>query len=402
MMYKFRYIAWVLVVGCGGGQASAPPVAGPTQSGPRPPTASQVALEKFTKGTEQLQAMHKEGKVDYASVKPLFKAAASEDPNFAEAHYNLGVIAESEGKPDEAASHYQRALKANPKMPRAIENLAAVWVSQGKSDAAAGALEDFIKIEPNEPRPRAALAQIYRDKKRTDDALDQCRAALQRDPQNLAAFETMAATYADIGNAPMSRLVAARGLKVDGKDAALHHVLARHLLNENKIPEAVLELKRSLDSNPRYRPARIDIAEVALTYRDFGNAKTHYSELLNETPNDIPSLLGLGIASKGMGQPDDAKAAYEKVLSLQPKHPAATLNLAILQHRTLNDFSGALKSYRAYQDNPAQDGPKADEIKANITELEATIDALKQAEEFEKQAKDQAATQESAPAPASN
>jgi tetratricopeptide (TPR) repeat protein len=403
-----RYLSIVLLlVACGPKTEGPGPKAGlPKVSGPVGPDAKQQAQTKFAKAMEIFHTPDKDGKIDVGQVRATLIAAVKDDGTLVEAWHNLGVLAEQENKQDDAIAAYSNALKANPKYAPSMENMAGVMVAQGKQDDAMKALEDYVKLEPGEPRPRVALATIYREKKRYDEALEQCRAALQREPKNLLAFETMAGTYAEQGNVPMSRLVGARGLKVDAKDAAIHHVFGRHLLNENKIPEAVLEFKQALDANPRYRPARIDIAEVALTYRDFGNAKVHYTELLAETPNDIAALLGLGIANKGLGMSDEAKLAYEKVLKLQPKNPAATLNLAILYHRTLNDFAGALKTYKAYQENPAQEGPKPDEIKANITELEATIDALRQAEEYEKQAREQAATMEAQqpqgePAPAS-
>ena len=340
--------------------------------------------------------MEKAGKVDYATVKSSFQSALTDDPRLVEAYHNLGVIAEAEGKPDEALDLYKKALAQNPKFAPAIENMAGVLVSQQKSDEAQKALEQFVATEPSAPRPRVALAAIYHDRKNFTAALDQCRAALQREPKNLPAFEQMTTTYAALGNVPMARLVAARGLKVDAKDAVIHHQLGRLLLAENKIPEAVLEFKQALERDPACGQARIDLAEVALQYRDFGNAKLHYSELIKDQPNDVPSLLALGIACKGLGQGDEAKAAYEKALAIDPKNASAKIDLAILFHRSLNDFANALKYYQAYLEAPLADGPKVEEIKASITELEQTIAALKEAEKLEQMEKERAATQPAA------
>lgn len=401
-MYKYRYIVLAFLVACGNKDGE------PVQAGPKKttgpdgkeaaPTASQAAQQRFQKALAELDAMTKAGKVDYPTLKPLFEAALKEDQNFAEAHFNLGLIAESEGKQKDAEKSYRKALAVNNKLGHAAQNLAALLVEQGKGDEAQKMLEDFIKAEPAHPRPRVALAQILQGKKKYEDALEQLRAALQRDPRNLEAFETMSAVYADMGNAPMARLVGARGLKVDERDAAIHYTRGRLLLGENKIIEAVIELKRAVEANPDLRAARIDLADVALTYRDFGNAKMHYAKLLERTPNDVAVLVNLGIANKGLGATDEAKAAYEKALSIDKNNSAATLNLGILYHKNLNDFAGALKMYQAYQQNPAADGgPKPDEVKAWIVELEQTIAALKEAEKFEQMEKERAATQPAQP-----
>lgn len=344
--------------------------------------------------------MEKTGQLDTQSLRTAFEAALKVDAQFPEAHYNLGVLAEREGKADEALKHYEDALKVSPKFSPAIENLAAVLVTKKQQAQAASRLEAFIQADAAAIRPRVLLAQIYRDQKKFDDGLAQTRAALQRDPKNLGAFETMSGIYADMGNVPMSRLVAVRGLKVEQASAPIHHTLGRHLLAENKIPEAVIEFKRALDADPSYRPARIDLAEVALQYRDFGNAKLHYSELLKAQPNDAASLLGLGIANKGLGAGDEAKLAYEKVLALQPSNSAALLNMGILYKTSLNDFEKALAFYQKYQDNPAKaGGPSAEELKGTLIELEQTIAALKEAAKFEQMEQERAATQPSEAAP---
>ncbi|MCC6810625.1 MAG: adventurous gliding motility TPR repeat lipoprotein GltE [Deltaproteobacteria bacterium] len=401
-MCRKPYIAsFLLLMACGGGTKAGPPpdVAPRKERTPEQgPTASQAAAKKFGEAVAELDTQKKAGKVDLVALKPLFEAAAKEDKQFAEAHYNLGVIAEAEGKAQDAEKSYRLALAIDSKLGLAATNLAGVLVDQGKVDDALKMLESFVKVDPSQARPRVALAQIYRDKKRYEDALEQCRAALQRDPRNLEAFETMSVTYADMGNPPMSRLVGARGLKVDDKDAIIHYTRGRLVLAENKIPEAVLEFKRALEANPDLRGARIDLAEVALNYRDFGNAKLHYSELLKQTPNDLALLVNLGIANKGLGLTDEAKAAYEKALQLDKQNPAATMNLAILYHRNLNDFAQALKYYQLYEQKPAAEGgPDAATIKAAITELEQTIAALKEAEKFEQMEKERAATQPAQP-----
>jgi tetratricopeptide (TPR) repeat protein len=110
-------------------------------------------------------------------------------------------------------------------------------------------------------------------------------------------------------------------------------------------------------------------------------------------------LINLGIANKGLGLGDEAKAAYEKALSLDKGNPAATMNLAILYHKNLADFPNALKYYQAYQAKPAAEGgPDQATIKGAITELEQTIAAMKEMEKMqEMEAKQQQQTSASQP-----
>lgn len=65
---------------------------------------------------------------------------------------------------------------------------------------------------------------------------------------------------------------------------------------------------------------------------DWNNAVDLNQQLLAEEPNDIDTLNRLAFAFLSLGKPKDAKALYEKVLSLDMKNPIAIRNL-----KRLND-----------------------------------------------------------------
>ena len=58
------------------------------------------------------------------------------DPNFAEAHNNLGVALRDRGKLDRAIAHYQQALRLNPDFAAAHYNLGIVLKALGRLDEA--------------------------------------------------------------------------------------------------------------------------------------------------------------------------------------------------------------------------------------------------------------------------
>ena len=377
-----------LLAACGS-KGRRKPAGRPFKPGAAPaPEVGKIAQEKFQAASASFKEMQKAGNVDYAALEAQYRDVIKTDPSFYEAFYNLGVVAEQQGHPELAIKNYESALALNGKFAPPIENIAAIDVAQGKIDDAISTLEKFIQSNPTSAAPRVQLARLYLGKKKFDDAASQCRAALQREPKNLSAFETLAVTYVQADNRPMAKLVAARGFKVDASSAPLHYTMGKIDLEENKIPEAVAEFKSALQAKPDLRPARIDLAEVALSYRDFGNAKANYADLVKIDQNDEPSWIGLGIANKGLGQFEDAKAAYQHVLESDAKNPVALMNMAILYHRNLNDFAGALKYYKLYLDSrptegPASDGPKPEVVKGYVTELEQTIAALKEAEKLQ-------------------
>ncbi|MEO0407306.1 MAG: tetratricopeptide repeat protein, partial [Cyanobacteria bacterium P01_A01_bin.135] len=90
------------------------------------------------------QLLHREGKAAHYQNEHLdsalqyYQKAIALDPNFAEAHYNLGVLYESLQRPDDAAAEYQIVIQSNlndlsvlTKL-RAHNNLGRLYILKGE------------------------------------------------------------------------------------------------------------------------------------------------------------------------------------------------------------------------------------------------------------------------------
>ena len=75
---------------------------------PAPPEALPAAATHNKDGLQLFAA----GKIDLAGN--AFQAALTEDPNMAEAHYNLAIILASRGSRDEAEQHFIEAANLAP------------------------------------------------------------------------------------------------------------------------------------------------------------------------------------------------------------------------------------------------------------------------------------------------
>src|SRR5580704_1089626 len=65
--------------------------------------------------------------------------------------YNLlGFICDQSGRPDEAISEYQTALRLAPGYNPARNNLGALYLRQGKSDLALGEFQQTLKANPQD------------------------------------------------------------------------------------------------------------------------------------------------------------------------------------------------------------------------------------------------------------
>jgi tetratricopeptide (TPR) repeat protein len=391
--------AALLASGCTSSTAAGPtgPKAGPQTPGKtaqtptknEPPPISNRAKLLFEDAVKAMDTQKKAKALDYPSLERKFKAALDADPNLAEADYNLGVLAEKQGKKDEARGWYQSALKKKPSLRQASENMAVMAQNAGDIPGAVALYTDVLKRYPDDASSRARLAEIYRQTGDHAKAMELARAALMRDPQSITALKVMMRSYVDRKQLTLAKLVALRAVKIDDNDAELHHTVGLILQQEGDADGALLEFKKALEVNGDYLPSRILLAQMALQAEDYPGAEEHLRKILQAGAKSAAAHLNLGVAYKGQGQFDKAMQEYDEAEKLDPKLPAIYLNRAIILHRVKDAPERAMELYKKYIAMAGDDVALSAEapVFALMREAETIIQAKKEAKLAEDQAK---------------
>lgn len=69
-------------------------------------------------------------------ARELLEKAVAEDPTFAEAHYQLGLIYQDDGLNYKAAQEFETAIRLNPSLKSAHYRLAQIYAKEGKKELA--------------------------------------------------------------------------------------------------------------------------------------------------------------------------------------------------------------------------------------------------------------------------
>jgi len=393
--------AALLASGCTSSTASGPtgpktnnPANG-NATGPKTPTkAEPVSISNrakllFEDAVKAMDTQKKSKAVDYPSLERKFKAALEADPNLAEADYNLGVIAERQGKKDEAKNWYRAALKKKPSLRQASENLAVMSQNEGDIPGAVALYTDVLKRYPDDAASRARLAEIYRQTGDHQKAMEFARAALMRDPQSSTALKVMMRSYVDRKQPTLAKLVALRAMKIDENDPELHHTVGLILQGEGDADGAMLAFKKALEVRPDYLPSHILLAQLSLDAEDYPGAEEHLRKILQAGGKNAAAHLNLGVAYKGQGQYDKAMQEYDEAEKIDPKLPAIYLNRAIILHRAKDAPERALELYKKYVSMAGDEVALSAEapVFGLMREAEAVIQAKKEAKMAEDQAK---------------
>jgi len=92
-----------------------------------------VGCGKATNHVEVGQTLLEQGKVEDAAIE--FKKAIKRDPNSAEAHFGLGNAAVKQQMPEEAVKHYRKAIEINAKYVEAYKRLSETFIAMGAPDS---------------------------------------------------------------------------------------------------------------------------------------------------------------------------------------------------------------------------------------------------------------------------
>ncbi|MGE5468875.1 MAG: tetratricopeptide repeat protein [Ignavibacteria bacterium] len=103
-------------------------------------------------------------------------------PDFAEAHANLGLLLDRRGACDEAEASHRRAVELLPDQPRVQLNLGANLAQRKRFAEAEAAYREALRLDPDSPAAWSNLGVLYACMKREAEAERCHRRALEIDP----------------------------------------------------------------------------------------------------------------------------------------------------------------------------------------------------------------------------
>ena len=365
------------------------PAAPVTAAPAGPSTPNSRAMLLFEDATKAAEAQAKSGQRDDAALERRFQAVQQADPTFAEADYNLGVHAERQGKRDQAFALYRSALQKKPSLKPAAEGLARLTRAQGDLASAIAQQSDVARAFPDDAESRAQLAELYRLTGDHDRAQEMSRQALIRDPKNLDAYKTLIRGNLDRKQFAMAELVGVRALKISTTDPDLYLAIGDVQMAKGAADKAAAQYQKAIEASPSFVPARLALARLALKDEDFAAAEKHLSRAVADGGGTAEVHLDLGVAYRGLGQPDKALAEYDAAEKLQPKLAAVYLNRGIVLQRYKDAPDKSLELYKQYVALSGGESalPNDAPVLALRREAEALVAAKSQAKVQEQQAK---------------
>ena len=232
----------------------------------------------------------------YRSALTMWSDVVANRPQNARGHLYLGNALDVSGRTEEAAAHFQEALRLRPDYAEAHVNLGNALMTMNRLEEAATHVEEALRIKPDFLHAHLSLGVVRLRQGRLEEAAEQLQEALRIDP-----------------------------------DVALaHNNLGQVFFEQDRLEEAMAEYREAIRLDPRLAIAHLNSGRLLRRQGRDVEALGFLSEAVRLQPSDAAARYEYGLALAMQGVPDQALQHLTEAVRLQPGLPAAQYNLGVV------------------------------------------------------------------------
>ena len=287
-------------------------------------------------------------------------------PDHPSTNNNMGMLAISLGRHEEALSFFARAIESNSSDEQHWINYAVALVHHKKWNEAERLIEkaeerafskalikrlqtiafnkDTITTH-NPPREIIDPIMYLYNARQFEAAIEKATNVIEKYPKAFLVYNILGVVLKNQGklNEAVASYQKALSLKPDYADT--HNNMGNALKDQGKLDEAIASYQKALTLKPDYADAYNNIGNALQNQGKLDEAVASYQKALTLKPDHADAYNNMGNALKDQGKLDEAVASYQKALSLKPDYANAHNNMgnALKDQGKLDD---AIASYQ--------------------------------------------------------
>lgn len=296
------------------------------------------------------------GGKNIGEVITTLKKVIELDPDHLDAHHVLSDLAYQLGEYKTAETSLKALTRILPFEPTFHERLGDIYDKLGLPHEAIDAYQRVVKIKPNDRNALRALGELYLNVGNLTEAQQSFEKVLTMMPQDFGSnlgmglvFQRLAENSIQSGNDNPSDEPVDKLQLVESAET--------HLLRAVSIAKDAAQNSRNQSRSKHFQElanrAQYALANVYILFENFEKATGVFDKLLEDDPDNIDAIFGIGSVYQTMGDFKEAESYLRKVLALQPAHANALNGLGYLyaqQSRNLDEAEALIK--RALEKSP--------------------------------------------------
>ncbi|MHB8970183.1 MAG: tetratricopeptide repeat protein [Pirellulaceae bacterium] len=314
-----------------------------------PPQAMPFDLPVITPPIAQIwqQALEQHQAGRLSEAEKLYRAILLTQPDHAEAHHNLGMLALQRGKPEVGLPHFQIAWETNPSQGPYWLSFIRVLIqtdhldearqvlAAGRQHGLAGAAVDQLELALANRTPAVSSQQDQEaivglfQAGRLSEAELLARDLTQRFPGDGFAWKVLGTILAQQMQSELAWTALTKALVLFPHDSETHNSLGVVLKSLGRPEEAAASYRRAVEIQPNCSEAHYNLGVVLCDLGRAAEAVLSYQQAVAYKPDYVQAHFNLGNAWQVLGRPDEAAASYQRALAIQPDYAEAHYNLGV-------------------------------------------------------------------------
>lgn len=179
-------------------------------------------------------------------MESLVSRALEVSPENWLAHNNMGKVRESQGRTEEAISHYEEAIRINPRFSLPYYNLGKLMLNKGLTGEAVRYYKQAIEVNPGFDDAYNDLGVILARQGKLEEAIACYREALRINPEFPPTHNNLGYAYLRLNRVEEAIFYFREALRLEPEFSKAMHNLAAALVRKGEIAEAAEYRRRAL------------------------------------------------------------------------------------------------------------------------------------------------------------
>ena len=292
-------------------------------------TLYRRVLEQFP---EQVNALHLLGLIAHQkgqneNARELIGSAIAIDPNYAEAHSNIGSTLIDLEAYDEAVTHIERALSIKPGMAEAHNNLGTALHRRGDLAKANESFRRAIVLNPNYAKAYKHLGVVLAEQGDLDQALACFQRSIALDSSDPQAYVLLGDLFMLLKKDGQAEAVYKHVTTIEPDNANAHFQCGVLAERGRRFEEAIVNYRRTIEIQPDFTSAHNNLGVMLLRTGALEEALTSTHHALALNPNSLEAHNNVAVILQNLGELDAACEAYRTTMVLAPDFAKTHSNL---------------------------------------------------------------------------